>query len=74
MVILLTTFDSVLLTTVSVDLVASTDLTDLGMVMSDRNIDDQTFTCRKTVVNEYKECFGTLLSLYHVKLEYINGC
>ena len=33
------------------DPVVPTDLADLGMVMSDRRIDDQVFTC-KTVVNE----------------------
>ena len=58
----------------TVDPVAPTDLTDLGMVMSDRTIDDQTFTCRKTVANEYKECLGTLFSLYYVKLEYTYRC
>ena len=47
MVILLT-LDSIILTTIKVDPVAPTDLTDLGMVMSDRRIEDQAFTCRKT--------------------------
>ena len=28
--------------------------------MSDRMIDHRAFTCRKTAVNEYKECLGTL--------------
>ena len=45
------------------DPAAPADLTCLGMVVSDRTIDDQAFTCRKTVVNEYKECLGTLFSL-----------
>ena len=57
------TFDSILLTTINVDPAAPTDLTVLGMVMSDRMIDHRAFTCRKTVVNEYKECLGTLFSL-----------
>ena len=45
------TFDSILLTTINVAPVVPTHLADLGMVMSDRRIDDQAFTC-KTVVNE----------------------
>ena len=48
-----------------------THLTDLGMVVSDRTIDDQAFTCRKTVVNEY---LSTLFCFYYVKLKYTYGC
>ena len=43
-------FDTILLTTIDVAPVP-TDLVDLGMVVSDRRIDDQVFTF-KTVVNE----------------------
>ena len=49
------TFYSNLLTTINVAPVAPTVLTDLGMVMSDRRIDDQLFTCRNTAFNEYRQ-------------------
>ena len=45
---------------VNVDPVVPTHLTDLEMVVSDRTIDDQAFTCRKAVVNEF---LGTLFCL-----------
>ena len=49
------TFYSNLLTTINVAPVAPTVLTDLGMVMSDRRIDDQLFICRNTAFNEYRQ-------------------